>query len=50
MAHIAKRRPAPHSNLDDIEAARQRAAKQFLSEAKRIHREQLMKRAQQEAR
>ncbi|KAI0246249.1 hypothetical protein BJV78DRAFT_1256497, partial [Lactifluus subvellereus] len=49
MAHVAKRRPAPRSDLKDVEAARRRVKVQRLAEAKKIRIEQLMKRAQREA-
>ena len=48
-AHIAKRRPAPHWDLEDIEAARQRVHQQRIIEAKKIQLEQLVKGAQREA-
>jgi hypothetical protein len=47
--HVAKRRPAPHSDYKDVEAARRRVQRQRLAEAKKIHLEQLIKGAQREA-
>ena len=48
-APITKRWPAPHSDIEDVEAARQRVQEQRLAEAKRFQIEQLWKGAQREA-
>ena len=49
-APVAQRRPAPYSDLKDVEEARRRVHQQRLKEAKRIQLEQLLKGAQREAR